>query len=141
MNDTMNISHGLPGGIGRIEDAYGESPAASLGWVLPCMKFILFVHYSLIIRSLCKQMYPRAMLRLLGTILGSLGGSWGAPGGSWKLLKRSWGELTLQRGGAQTSLAYLDRFLDPSWAPKGGQDGAQDDQKTIKKISLKTIAF
>ena len=32
-------------------------------------------------------------------------------------------------------VAVLDQFLDPSWVPKGSQDGAQNDQKSIKKSS------
>ena len=40
--DTMKIPHGpgspRKGGSGRIEDASGESPAASLLWELSCVK-------------------------------------------------------------------------------------------------------
>ena len=84
------------------------------------------------------------------------------------VLGRSWGvlealEARLERvdgqGGRGSDFpAVLDRFLDPSWVPKGRQDGAQDealmpqddprgrqdgtqdDQRSIKKSSSKTIA-
>ena len=77
-----------------------------------------------------------------GVIFGRLGGRF-APRGvvlgcSWEVLwvlKRSWGELTLKKGPTQKSLALLSRFLDPSWVPKRGQDGAQNDPKSIKKSS------
>ena len=52
MNDPLLVSHGPTRGSGRIEDACGESPAASHVTVQPCMKFLLFAHYSFIIRSL-----------------------------------------------------------------------------------------
>ena len=63
-----------------------------------------------------------------------------------------------QVGGERDFPSILDRFLDPSWVPKGHQDGAQDealrpqddprgrqdgtqdDQKSIRKSSSKTIA-
>ena len=65
----------------------------------------------------------------LGGRFGLLGRSWGALGRSWRLLERSWGELTVRRGAPQKSRALLSRFLDPSWAPKGSQDGAQDETR------------
>ena len=86
-----------------IEDACGESPAASYFGLFPWVKFKLFAHYSFIIRSLfvhysifiCE--HSRIMQRkpsksdvsVPGAILGShalarlLGASWG-------VLRRSW---------------------------------------------------
>ena len=106
------------GGSGRIEDACGESPAASLFWLRSFVKFKLFVHYSFVIRSffvliraLCKGSHRKDMLRYLGAtcgcsadivpeFLGRSGASWrhfrrswDGPGGSWGDLGSSWGGL------------------------------------------------
>ena len=86
-----NSSHtALSGGSGRIEDACGESPAASYFGYVRWVKFKLFVHYSFIIRSLvvllhalCKRSHPKDMLRYLGVTLGSLGAGFGV---SWEHL-------------------------------------------------------
>ena len=87
---------------------------------------------------------------------------------SWHLFGRSWGvlealEAVLGRVDGQQCRAsnfppVLNRFWDPSWVPKGHQDGAQDEalrprddprgcqngtqeeQKSITKQSSKTIA-
>ena len=91
----MRISHGPPRGSGRIEDACGESPAASLDG--GTFFILLFVHYSCAIRLLFAH-YGR--LGRLGAIWGDPGGSWRALGGvlgrSWAVLGRSWGPKSTQ---------------------------------------------
>ena len=81
----------------------------------------------------------RELLGGLGVVLGGLGallGGLGALlGGSWGCLGWSWSALGATLGAVQFSIVFwMDfcRFLAPSWAPKGSQNGAQDDQKSIK---------
>ena len=103
-----------------------------------CVRLLLFLCSSLF----CLVLFCFGRLRgrlasflvVIGVVLdhfwsslGSFWPSWGALGGPWRLLKRSWGELTPQGGAPPIYAPLLDRFLDPSWVPKGGQDGAQDE--------------
>ena len=77
-----------------------------------------------------------------GVILGRLGGRFRPLG---VVLGRSWAVLghlgavlgaVDDQGWHQPDFAlYLGSFLDPSWVPKRGQDGAQNDPKSIKKSS------
>ena len=127
-NRTMyNSFHtALSRGSGRIEDACGESPAASLLWLRSLVEVqiirSLFVHYSFIIRSYSciMQTKPsqRHMLRYLGTIFGSLEGRWGHFGGlggllgsSWEVLGWSWGVLGRSWGGPGEVLGGLVAIL------------------------------
>ena len=126
----------FPRGSGRIEDACGESPAASyFGYVL-WVKFKLFVHYSFIIRTLfalirasCKRSHPKDTLQYLGATSGSLGsilgsleailgaleGILGDLGGllvsSWGVLGWSWGVLGRSWGGPGEVLGGLVAIL------------------------------
>ena len=90
--------------------------------------------------SFCILSFGFAFLGLLGSFLGALGvflGLWGRFWASCGVLGRSLavlealeavlGRVDAPEGSAQKSLAYLDRFLAPSWAPKGTQDGGQDE--------------
>ena len=94
-----NSSHtALSRGSGRIEDACGESPAASLLWLRSLVEVqiirSLFVHHSFIIRSYsCID---------FGSKKGSGGVSGGVPGLSWRVLGGSRGPLggVLGRPGA-----------------------------------------
>ena len=135
--DPLVVSHGPFGGSGRIEDACGESPAASYFGLFPWVKFKLFAHYSFIIRSLfvhysifiCEHSrimqrkpsksdvpVPGAILGSLGSILGSLEAFLGAPegifGGLGGLFGRSWGVLGCLGG----SWGALGGVLGRSWA-------------------------
>ena len=112
----------LSRGSGRIEDACGESPAASLLWLRSLGEVQIIRSLFVLIRALCKRSHPKDMARYLGTtfgslgsilgsleailgalegILGGLGGglgaSWGALGGvlggSWAVLWRSWVDI------------------------------------------------
>ena len=94
--------------------------------------------------------------------MGILGRPWGGLGGflkgSWALLMRSWGALGRLGellGGLGAVLGAVDgqecrgsnfppalgSFLDRLGCPRRCQNGAQDDQKSVKKSSLKMIAF
>ena len=123
----------LSGGSGRIEDACGESPAASYFGLLSLGDFqiirSLFVHYSflfVISRSVCKRSHPKAMFRFLGAILGTLGSILGGLeailgglgrvlGGLGDALGAFWGHL----GGSWAVLADLGTILGSSWAILG----------------------
>ena len=102
----MPISHGPGpprGGSGRIEDACGESPAASLDGVFS-------MRLRFIIRTLCGHYANRSIQerhygfleRFLG-LLGGVGGIWEGLGGllesSWEVLGWSWGVLGRSWGG------------------------------------------
>ena len=64
-------------GSGRIEDAGGESPAASLVGLLPCFFILLFVHYSLIMQTKASKSDVTASWDDFGVSWGVLGASWG----------------------------------------------------------------
>ena len=100
-----NASHtALSLGSGRIEDACGESPAASLFWLRSLVTFKLVVHYSFISRSLFVH-YSFIICPLfaitdkneqrteMGSKRGSGGVSGGVPGVSWRVLGESRGPL------------------------------------------------
>ena len=81
--------------------------------------------------SLCQQMQPRAMFRLLAAILGSLGRSWGCLGGSWGSLGEPFGSLRVVLGGLWSGwgglgvvLGGLGELLGGSWGGLGGILGA-----------------
>ena len=90
----------LSGGSGRIEDACGESPAASYFGLLSLgdfqiirSLFALLRSLFALIRALCKRSHPRDMSRYLGatfgslgSILGSLEAILGALEGVWEVL-------------------------------------------------------
>ena len=112
------------GGSGRIEDACGESPAASPDFVFRWVNFKLFVHYSfiirslfVIIRSLCKRSHPRAMFRFLGAILGCLGNILGG--------------LEAILGGLGRVLGGLGGTLGAPWGGLGGSWAVLADLGTI----------
>ena len=68
----------LSRGSGRIEDACGESPAASpFGYVL-WVNFKLFVHYSFLLDLGATFGSPGSILGTLEAILGALEGLWGS---------------------------------------------------------------
>ena len=69
-----------------------------------------------------------------GIVFGRLGGRFGPLAGSWGVLWRVLealgtvlGRVDGQGWRERDFPSVLDRFLDPSWAPKRGQDGAQDE--------------
>ena len=90
----------LSEGSGRIEDACGESPAASYFGLLSLADVqimrSLFVHYSLFIchHSLIMQTKPSKS---------DVSVSWGDFGVSWGVLRASWGPL--------------EELFRVSWAP------------------------
>ena len=76
------VSHGVPSpkGSGRIDDACGESPAASLLWLgsLGEVQIIrsVFVHHSFIIRSYSCIMQTKPSKRHVAVSWGDLWVSW-----------------------------------------------------------------
>ena len=113
----------LSGGSGRIEDACGESPAASYFGLLSLGEFqiirSLFVHYSLFIcdHSLIMQTKPSksdvpVSWGDFGVSWEHLGGSCGDLGGSWEGLGRSWGHLGGTLGWSWGLLGRLGRSWD-----------------------------
>ena len=68
--------------------------------------------YSFSIRSLCKLLYPRATLRLRGTIFGSLGRSWGHFGGSGGSLEELLGGLGVVL--VSPSDSFMIRYSKPN---------------------------
>ena len=83
----------------------------------------------------------RVIFGRLGGRFGLLGWSWGALGRSWRLLARSWWRSTPPVAGGINWLPLSSRCLDASWAPKGRQDGPQNDQKAIKSYIKKRSHF
>ena len=125
-------------GSGRIEDACGESPAASLLWSssLGEVQIIrsLFVHHSFIIRFYSCIMLRKPAKRYVTVSWGDfrvswehLGEFWGDLGSSGGHFGRSWGSLRELLGGLGVvlgGLGKIDRFFDRFWSPKGCRMGA-----------------
>ena len=65
----------------------------------------------------------------------------GRSAGVLEALEAVLGRVDGQGRRASDFAPLLDGFLAPSWVPKEGQDGAQNDQKSIQKSSQKTIVF
>ena len=76
-----------------------------------------------------------SFLVVLRVVLVLLGGVLGCVLGVLEALEAVLGRVDAPKGSAQKSVPLLDRFSDPSWAPRGSQDGAQNDQKSITKLS------
>ena len=102
-------------GSGRIEDACGESPAASLDGVFS-------MRLRFIIRTLCGHYANRSIQErhygFLGRFLGlwgGVGGIWEGPGSvlesSWEVLGWSWGVLGRSWGGPGEVLGDLVAIL------------------------------
>ena len=77
----------------------------------------------------------------LGQLLGHMLAVLGALGAVLDRLRVVLGGVDGQERRASDFAPLLDGFLAPSWVPKEGQDGAQNDQKSIQKSSQKTIVF
>ena len=142
-NRTNNATFhtALSRGSGRIEDACGESPAASLftlhsgghiqsirslfvhhsfiirSGCVPVVTFKLFVHYSFIIRSLFVLI--RASCK--GSLLGR---SWGRLEAILGHLGPSWGDLGDVLGRLGGILGRLGSLLERSWAVLGRPRGS-----------------
>ena len=80
-----------------------------------------------------------SFLLVLGVVWGHFWSSWGSFWALGVVLERSWGVLEALgavlapvdgQGCREPKIPpVLDRFLDPSWAPKRSQDGAQDETR------------
>ena len=71
---------------------------------------------------------------VLGAVDGPQPTKWKIGGGHKSILGPSWAPKRAPKRPQDDTLRAQD-------APRGRQDGAQDDQKSIIKSSLKTIAF
>ena len=80
-------------GSGRIEDACGESPAASLLWFISLGEVQIIRSLFVLIRALCKRSHPKDMARYLGTTFGSLGSILGSLEAILGFLRAFWGVL------------------------------------------------
>ena len=81
------------------------------------------------------------VLGRLGALLGHFWSSWGVFGGLLAVLGRSWGVLTRQEGCDITLGPLLIDFWTHLGCQKGTQNGAQDDQKSIKNRLKKRSRF